>query len=242
MHVYRYSEELQKQLGSKTKPEPWLHATYAINPDKKGGKYVIFVWDTRQVVEEGKLSRAQLFDKYGNRYSTSHFVLRGRPARDNGQPLKGAKSEWTFDETDAPLILNIKKVKQTGKQYVYDTDSRGIWDFAMQINGHNVVVTMGAPRFGVVDRTGGKSHMQYLSCEVDGEGVDMFKLGTGIGGFHGSTMSVSIPAPAPVGKSQHFVGQRYKMPNFSKEVVAEMQRMAANSPELFSAAFKRAIA
>lgn len=82
MKILRYTPEMQKQLVSKTKPEPWLHVAIIMPKDRGWAIYAIYVWDTRQVIEEG---RKPIWDAH-----VEHLV--GTPAKDNHQPLQGLKT------------------------------------------------------------------------------------------------------------------------------------------------------
>lgn len=98
MKIFRYTTKLAKLLGTKTKPEPWLHIAILDERDKTVGYtggitgydngrlpttrqeygklyYVIYVWDTRHTVEAG----------------TSSYTgkLTGSIAKDNRKPLIG---------------------------------------------------------------------------------------------------------------------------------------------------------
>lgn len=242
MHVYRYSKGLQQQLGSKTKPEPWLHCTYQINADKKGGQYVIFVWDSRQVVEEGELSQSQLFEqfKYG-RYSEYHTVFKGKPAVDNGQPLKGAKFKWQLVNDGGLPKLEIKGIKMTGTQYVYTLEPGGGWDITCNINDHVVVFQCGSSRFGLV----GRKKPGFVQC---GQAVvdekfhfhRLFKEGTRRHGVSGWPLWCDVKC-TPVGKPDEDKGQKYKVADFSKDMIANFVKLMTKEPAIFSAAFKNAI-
>lgn len=84
MQILRYTEAVQKQLGSKTKPEPWLHCAIYRTLFKRLGctqssfHYAIYVWDTRNVVEHG-IAHLKVSVKF----------IKGQPAIDNHQPLVG---------------------------------------------------------------------------------------------------------------------------------------------------------
>jgi hypothetical protein len=74
--ILRYTEELQKFYRAKTKPEPWLHFVHVSG--QLGDRWAIYVWDTRQVIEEGSDYRP---------------VPQGvQKASDNHEMLKGAKN------------------------------------------------------------------------------------------------------------------------------------------------------
>lgn len=242
MHVYRYSEKMQEQLGSKIKPEPWLHCTYSVDAGNKAGKYVIFIWDSRQVVEEGKLARTKLFTKsYNGRFSQYHFDFTGQPARDNGKPLQGAKFDWKFDEDDAVPQMKISAVRQFGPNVirliyrkrrnsdsVYTTDPGVSWDIACDINGHVVVFKTEPQRFSMIS-------MPSVQCnlvEVDGERHKLCK---------GEPFSFSDVKIKPVGRIQHFVGQKYQVEDFSKKFIGAFVNMMNKEPEMFTATFKNAI-
>jgi hypothetical protein len=56
MIIKRYDAEAQKLLGSKVKPEPWLHVAISET------NWAIYIWDTRIVLDAGK-STANLMTK-----------------------------------------------------------------------------------------------------------------------------------------------------------------------------------
>ena len=110
--ILRYTEDVQKQLHSKTKPEPWLHI--AILSDKQYSYYVIYVWDTRQIVGSDNI-----YKHYGD--------IAGQPAKDNHMPLQGKANlsnanelvkqlneQWLNDnaKTDASVVLNISNERE----------------------------------------------------------------------------------------------------------------------------------
>lgn len=74
MKILRYTEAIQKQIGSKTKPEPWMHIGI------QSGKYAIWIWDTRQIVGTGK-------------FSGDISKLQGTAAKDNHKPLVGEHAD-----------------------------------------------------------------------------------------------------------------------------------------------------
>lgn len=237
MHVYKYTEGLQKQLGSKTKPEPWLHCTYSINDDKKGGKYVIFIWDTRQVVEEGELKREQLFTEIGKgRYLKTHVEFKGRPARDNGQPLKGAKNKWQFEKDVAVPQLKIKGIKQRGPVNFYESDDSGEWDVECNINGHRVIFECYARSFW----SDTSVDIECAKAMVDGEKYQILKPGANIE-YNGRGVFSCDVKISSTGKSNGERGQKYKIGNFANDIIAKFANLMNKKPELISNTFKNAI-
>jgi hypothetical protein len=104
MAIFKYTEEIQKQIGSKTKPEPWLHIAFSkyVNSgsNRIGGRYrntayafAIYVWDSRNVLESGKC----LIKPKDN-------VIR---ANDSKRPLNGRSNSITFVNDD--LMHNFSK-------------------------------------------------------------------------------------------------------------------------------------
>lgn len=83
--IVRYTQEVQQLLKSKTKPEPWLHCaitsayTGKTNKSKQAFFYVIYVWDTREVIEDKQVSTSLPGKQPANIVN----------AYDNHQPLKG---------------------------------------------------------------------------------------------------------------------------------------------------------
>lgn len=81
MKILRYTEDVQKQLKSKAKPEPWLHVLLIKHPSYDDClSYAIYVWDTRAIVEasvcKGEIS-----------------VVKGTSAKDNHKPLTGKQAD-----------------------------------------------------------------------------------------------------------------------------------------------------
>jgi len=103
MVIFQYSKEIQKAIGSTINPEPWLHVgiwkaeelTVSGNNMTTNPSYAIFVWDTREIVDYA-------FSKRGLKVKN----IKGKPASDNKQPLKGSMSS-SFNET-----MNKPKAEQ----------------------------------------------------------------------------------------------------------------------------------
>lgn len=92
IQILRYTEAIQKALGCKTKPEPWLHI--GISSD---GHYGIWIWDTRQILETGKCDA----DK-----------VNGTPAKDNHKELVGEHAElFKFGRSTADSSQNYILVR-----------------------------------------------------------------------------------------------------------------------------------
>lgn len=54
--ILRYNADLQKLVGAKTRPEPWMHIGFISTDMSDKAYWAIWVWDTRQVLEEGQCS------------------------------------------------------------------------------------------------------------------------------------------------------------------------------------------
>lgn len=77
--IARYTDAIQKAIGSKIKAEPWLHIAFFDNGATN--YYVIYVWDTRKVVYQGKTADDLL---------NIDLACNGMtPANDNHEPLNG---------------------------------------------------------------------------------------------------------------------------------------------------------
>lgn len=93
--VLRYTEEIQKQLKTSVKAEPWLHIA-VIHDFERPAKhtaipiciYAIFVWDTRKILAGG-------IAKYQR--------VNGIPANDNFEPLVGNISGYTHTIINSAL-------------------------------------------------------------------------------------------------------------------------------------------
>ena len=89
--ILRYTEQVQKALNLKTKPEPWLHAA-VINDGINGSDgYVtaVFVWDTRKVVETSRLK----YESYKRLTQMPRQLL--QYAADSHAKLSGSGDEVT---------------------------------------------------------------------------------------------------------------------------------------------------
>lgn len=248
MRVYRYNQKFADFLKCKVKAEPWLHVAIQTNPAKtqqKTGIYVVYVWDTRKVVAEGKIPQANWYNQtIGPGRGDGQFDYLTF-ARDNGKPLDGAKYEWNFDNDDmsiAPLKITKIGLVNTHKPYleVFSADSKGGWHVKVgaTINGHGVIFDTEARRFGLLKD--GAQMVQDATVVVDGKNHKLFAEGQGNSGYYGSAISWH-PKCTPVGKPQHFVGQKYKVTTYAKDCIAAFVRAANDNPEMFSLAFKKAI-
>lgn len=97
-------------LKLKIQPEPWMHLGI-IEWDNGNRGYALWIWDSRQVIEEGYLSEEQN-DRIGL-YITDHFLTNEIKTIDNFLPLSGggniskAISEY-FDRQYDNLITGIE--------------------------------------------------------------------------------------------------------------------------------------
>lgn len=105
--INKYNEAFSKSfksLGIKTKPEPWLHVAILnftnMKDDKEHGikassgamYWVVYVWDTRQVLEFGKAKQNATTMKRLTTSSTMASrggLVRAPKAKDNHKPLNG---------------------------------------------------------------------------------------------------------------------------------------------------------
>lgn len=85
MKILAYSPEIQKQAKTKTNPAPWLH--FGVT---KGGHFAIWVWDTRDVIEPGKLSNG---DIDGKSVHDSKDALKGDVDKDFAKEMSGDDGE-----------------------------------------------------------------------------------------------------------------------------------------------------
>lgn len=83
--IARYTDKLQHVLGSKTKPEPWLHAAIMYDRNRSVVIYAIYIWDTRKTIEsDAKMATSMKLDAVLN-------VARQSRAADNGMQISGSK-------------------------------------------------------------------------------------------------------------------------------------------------------
>ena len=108
----RTNSFVKDSLNSKVKFEPWMHIGIIEFDDGKFG-YAIWVWDSRQVIDEGELSKEQ-GDKI-KFYVTDHFLTNEIRTNDNYLALNGggyiskAISKY-FDEHYDSLVNGIEAV------------------------------------------------------------------------------------------------------------------------------------
>lgn len=70
MIVTKYTEEIREAINAKPKVEPWLNVMIY------GAMYVIYVWDSRQVITAGNNPKIREFED-------------SKPIKDNMTKLKG---------------------------------------------------------------------------------------------------------------------------------------------------------
>lgn len=94
-NIIRYTADVQSLLNAKTKAEPWLHClltiSYRQNAHQKIAtyEYVIYVWDTRKVIENRTFSRI-CHDKddlglrlmHKKKAADNHMALQGNVSND----------------------------------------------------------------------------------------------------------------------------------------------------------------
>lgn len=120
MKILRYNSKLQALLKCKAAPEPWLHIAIDHNNDFGGVRYVIYIWDTRKIIDAGL------------NYDVSYKDVTGTRANDNGKPLSGkAANSWNywFGE-DIGKVTTIKAalkvVKQNAAKYASMTEQQAL--------------------------------------------------------------------------------------------------------------------
>lgn len=125
--ILRYNESIQKTLGCKTKPEPWMHIGIK-TPSKRLPfvGYTIWVWDTRQVLEqniEQDFGRATV--DFVNRCNIA--LKQGQPAIDNHQPLKGGES-IEYERPDLHHVdMSVNDVMEVDGDAGQSMSKAGLW-------------------------------------------------------------------------------------------------------------------
>lgn len=97
--IVAYDENVQKVMQTKVKPEPWLHfVMYTVTSVEftgmnakrsvsKYAEYIIYVWDTREVLDSGSVDLDDV------KYLTERLKQVGiRRVRDNYATLKGGRA------------------------------------------------------------------------------------------------------------------------------------------------------
>lgn len=101
IQVYRYNEVLKDKAGTETEVQPWLHCVLYRN------LAVIYVWDTRQVVEIAGCD------------ADSIYVDELTEAKDNGMPLIGLEDKQSlnakFGFENKQVTEQIRNLLQTSK-------------------------------------------------------------------------------------------------------------------------------
>jgi hypothetical protein len=105
MDILKYSDSLQQLIGAKTKPEPWLHCLV------NDGHFVIYVWDTRKVIENGKSNNA-----WG--YKVSKLTK----ATDNHMPLVGDVDDSIRDNSEIKFWPAEQYAKSKGIHFPSDVE------------------------------------------------------------------------------------------------------------------------
>lgn len=80
MSIKRYTPAIQKAIGCNVAAEPWMHIVWLHKLGSKQYDYLIYIWDTRVVLGEGKCTQEQ----YDKATTMSDY------ARDMRVPLKGS--------------------------------------------------------------------------------------------------------------------------------------------------------
>lgn len=90
--IFRYTEEAMTTAQCRIEPQPWLHIAI-----KDEGWYVVYVWDTREIMAVGMNKNLMQF--------------KGIKVVDNHQPLQGKYADiFDFGNTDKPAK------QETGEQ------------------------------------------------------------------------------------------------------------------------------
>lgn len=114
--INKYTDACQKLLGSKTKPEPWMHVAVLkvanMPEDKELGikaqekptvYWAIYVWDTRKVLEVGEAKSGPM-DAFANYRARNKGVVRIPKAIDSLEQVPGngqiinAINRYVFDD------------------------------------------------------------------------------------------------------------------------------------------------
>ena len=103
---------VKEALNPRIKLEPWMHIGIIELDNGKLG-YVIWIWDSRQVIEEGVLSKDR--EEKIRLYITDHYLTNDEKINDNYLPLKGggdiAKAITAyFDQWYDNLVNGIETV------------------------------------------------------------------------------------------------------------------------------------
>lgn len=98
--IFRYTPENQKALGLNVKSEPWLHVM--VDFMVKSTDYVIYVWDTREVIDEGNV-----------KLTFKHNHLLQDFAQDNLEQLVNVKKQGAKFNT---ILANLKQCSTKGIQ------------------------------------------------------------------------------------------------------------------------------
>lgn len=146
MTIYAFTPEQAKKLHAKTKSEPWLHVMYLTTAeshrdDKDGGYYIIYIWDTRKVVEEG-IWHSENVRQTGERVKDNHQPLVGssraiQAANDRlkyeaGIESSGAKAP--SDQVDRFVKIVDQRLKELVKLLAADARDCGIVNDAQRDN------------------------------------------------------------------------------------------------------------
>jgi hypothetical protein len=79
MSIYRYNAHMQPILKSKVKAEPWMHIAFFRIHKLHKAYYVIYIWDTRKILDEGMVTESQYdaCSEHGYYADDNHKWLQG---------------------------------------------------------------------------------------------------------------------------------------------------------------------
>lgn len=159
--ILRYSTEIQKALGCKTKPEPWLHIGiwYANElPRTTRASYAIWIWDTREIVEY----------KFGALDNSKAKLVNGRPAKDSKDSLKGQMSAvFVMPNAKAANAKLREELQPFLRQYKFDNDE-------VSANAINAEFTRGVISFR--SRSSNQLYQLVRNNGIAGEVTGMWTL------------------------------------------------------------------
>lgn len=177
MDIVRYTPEIQALLKSKTKPEPWLHCGIY------DGNYVIWVWDTRDVVESGTSDAAWSFKLPKSR----------QYANDNHVPLHGNVPSYMQKYSSMQYWPAEAVAKAEGIHFPSEAESEdqiGKWQFqGSTFFGNNAFFASHAKRIATWYHKNPAKNFNALVTKL------LIAMQSHFGTYTGMSRGKSVPGP-----------------------------------------------
>ena len=192
MAILRYNNRVRSKLGTKTEGAPYLHIAFFTIPTQSKAYYVIYVWDSRAILEEGTCTLDQKDNAYDvtDYVTDSHKPLRGSSEgakRFNYSAFKMAKEQQGLEMAGVPKSLQNMQVRYYMSnslpkdfQFIKNAKAYHTTKFAMIDNGMVLALTYfwhdrkvidarlvkAYPQFGRLTNKGAKLPMDFSNVNA----------------------------------------------------------------------------